>query len=114
MANHKNPLEKELLIKMYKNSSMKLIEFCTLNGVSETAFRKWLTQYDELGIEGLARADKEFKDVLPEGIDKTEEAYKREILRLNIELERTKKNYTVLKHEDGTQEYVRLKAKNSK
>ena len=30
-------------------------------------------------------------DVLPEGIDRTEEAYKREILKLRIENERLKK-----------------------
>lgn len=114
MANHKNPLEKELLIKMYKNSTYKLSEFCTLNNVSDSAFKKWLTQYEQDGLEGLARADKDLKDVLPIGIDKTEEAYKREILKLRIELERTKKNYTVLNKEDGTQVYVRLKTKNSK
>ena len=34
-----------------------------------------------------------FKEVLPEGIDRTEEAYKREILRLRIENERLKKLY---------------------
>lgn len=66
------------------------------------------------GLEGLARADAEIKEVLPEGIDRTEEAYKREILKLRIENERLKKNYTVQTNEAGEQEYVRLKAKNSK
>lgn len=42
-------------------------------------------------MEGLARADSEIKDVLPEGIDRTEESYKREILKLRIENERLKK-----------------------
>ena len=76
--------------------------------------QKWLKQYEEGGIEGLARADAEIKEVLPEGIDRTEEAYKREILKLRIENERLKKNYTVQTNEAGEQEYVRLKVKNSK
>ena len=52
--------------------------------------------------------------LLPPGIDRTEEAYKREILRLRIENERFKKNYTLQMKEDGTQEFIRLKMKNSK
>ena len=76
--------------------------------------RKWIKQYEEGGIEGLARADAEIRDILPEGIDRTEEAYKKEILKLRIENERLKKNYTVRTNEAGEQEYVRLKPKNSK
>ena len=76
--------------------------------------RKWIHQYEEGGIEGLARADAEIRDILPEGIDRTEEAYKKEILKLRIENERLKKNYTVRTNEAGEQEYVRLKPKNSK
>ena len=75
---------------------------------------EWIKQYDEGGLEGLARADKEIKDVLPEGIDRTEESYKREILKLGIENERLKKNDTVQTMDAGEQEYIRLKPKNSK
>ena len=114
MAKHLNPLEKEFLIKQYKSGNQKLSDFCDRAGVSDGAFRKWLKQYDEQGLEGLARADVEIKNVLPEGIDPTEEAYKREILKLRIENERLKKNYTVQTNEAGEQEYVRLKTKNSK
>ena len=115
MGKHYNPLEKEFLIKQYKsNMKIKLSDFCKNNGISDTSFRKWLKQYEESGIEGLARTDAELKDVLPEGIDRTEEGYKREILKLRIENERLKKNYTVQTNEHGEQEYVRLKAKNSK
>ena len=89
---HLNPLEKEFLIRQFKlNGRIKLSYFCTLHNVSDAAFRKWLKQYEENGLEGLARADSEIKEVLPEGIDRTEEAYKREILRLRIENERLKK-----------------------
>lgn len=68
----------------------------------------------KVGLEGLARADAELKDVLPDCIDRTEEAYKREILRLRIENERFKKNYAVRQTEDGQTEYVRLKPKKLK
>ena len=66
-------------------------DFCITNNISITAFKKWLKQYEENGLEGLARADSTIPDVLPEGIDRTEEAYKREILKLRIENERLKK-----------------------
>lgn len=115
MSKHLNPLEKEFLIKRYRsNQRIKLKDFCINNDVSETAFRKWLKQYEEGGLEGLARADKDIQDILPEGVDRTEEAYKREILKLRIENERLKKSYTVQTKEDGTQEFIRLKPKNSK
>ena len=96
------------------NGRIKLSDFCTLNNVSDAAFRKWLRQYEEGGLEGLARADAEIREVLPEGIDRTEEAYKREILRLRIENERLKKSYAVQMNEAGEQEYVRLREKSSK
>lgn len=70
---------------------MRLREFCIVNSVSDAAFRKWLKQYDEGGLEGLARTDADIKEILPDGIDRTEEAYKREIIRLRIENERLKK-----------------------
>lgn len=115
MSKHLNPLEKEFLIKRYRsNQRIKLKDFCINNDVSETAFRKQLKQYEEGGLEGLARADKDIQDILPEGVDRTEEAYKREILKLRIENERLKKSYTVQMKEDGTQEFIRLKPKNSK
>lgn len=112
---HLNPLEKEILIKRYRsNPKIRIQDFCITNNVSVSAFKKWLKQYEEDGIEGLARADKTTLEVLPEGIDRTEEAYKREILKLRIENERLKKNYMLQTKEDGTQEFIRLKPKNSK
>ena len=84
---HLNPLEKEFLIRQFKlNGRIKLSDFCTLK----------------------------IREVLPEGIDRTEEAYKREILRLRIENERLKKSYAVQMNEAGEQEYVRLREKSSK
>ena len=92
MSKHLNALEKEFLIRLYlSNQTIKLSDFCDKHYVSVGAFQKWLKQYNEDGLEGLARADAEIKSVLPEGIDRTEEAYKREILKLRIENERLKK-----------------------
>lgn len=114
MGKHLNPLEKEFLIRHYRsNRRIKLSDFCDANNVSEGALKKWFKQYDEGGLEGLARADAEIREVLPEGVDRTEESYKREILKLRIENERLKKNYTVRTNQTGEQEFVRLKAKNS-
>ena len=115
MGKHLDPLEKEFLIKRFKSSpEMKINDFCDAVSVSNTAFKKWLKQYDEQGIEGLARADAALGEVLPEGIDRTEENYKREILKLRIENERLKKNYAVKALGNGEQVYVPLKPKNSK
>ena len=76
MSKHLNPLEKEFLIRQYKsNTRIKISDFCEANHISTGAFQKWIKQYDEGGLEGLARADSELKDVLPEGIDRTEESY---------------------------------------
>jgi len=50
-----------------------------------------MKQYDEGGLEGLARADAEVKVIVPDGFDRTKESYKREILKLRIENERLRK-----------------------
>ena len=115
MAKHLNPLEKEFLIKQYKlNGQIKLSDFCDIHHISGSAFKNWLKKYNEGGLEGLARADAEVKEILPDGMDRTEEAYKREIIRLRIENERLKKKYAVRKGADGKTEYVRLKMRSSK
>jgi len=115
MGKHLNPLEKEFLICQYKrNTQIKLSDFCSANSISDAAFRKWIKRYEEGGIEALARADSTVPDILPEGIDRTEESYKREILKLRIEYERLKKNYAVVTNENGEREYVRLKEKSLK
>lgn len=114
MGKQLSPLEKEFLIKTYRaKTEVKLSDFCQMNDVSETSMRKWIKQYEGGGIEGLSRAG-EMGDVLPEGIDRTEENYKREILKLRIENERLKKNYTVQKNKTGQTVFIRLRPKNSK
>jgi len=113
MGKHLDPLQKEFLIRRYRGSDVKINDFCEANNVSVGAFKIWLKQYETGGLEGLARADSKTPDVLPEGIDRTEENYKREILKLRIENERLKKNYCVERKEDGEQAYIPLKPKNS-
>ena len=115
MSKHLNPLEKEFLIRRYRsNQRISIKDFCKNNGITEASLKKWMKQYDEGGLEGLARADAQSKEVLPEGVDRTEESYKREILKLRIELERLKKSYAVQTNEDGGREYVRLRPRSSK
>ncbi len=114
MAKHLDPLQKEFLIRQYRsNPDITVTAFCDANNISEGSFRTWLKQYEAEGLEGLARMTKSVGSVLPEGIDRTEENYKREILKLRIENERLKKNYMVKKKENGEQEYIPLKPKNT-
>ncbi len=118
MSKHLNPLEKEFLIQRYKNNpSIKLSEFCDVNNVSVTSFKRWLDIYNAQGLEGLMKGkDCKGNDnppVLPDGIERTEENYKREILKLRIENERLKKNYTVVENENGKKTFIPLRGKNS-
>jgi len=112
MGNILNPLEKEFLIKQYHRSpGIKLGEFCRIHDVSDTAFKSWIKKYESEGLEGLYRS-KKMPELLPEGVDKTAENYKRELIRTRIELERLKKNYTLTQSPDGEQkEYVTLSEK---
>jgi transposase-like protein len=110
-----NPLEKELLIRLFRsNPEINLTQFCKANSVTPQSFRKWMKQYDAAVLEGLARSDKDFQSLLPEGTDPTIENYKREILKLTIENERLKKNYVVRKTKDGEIQMQHLEAKNTK
>lgn len=113
MGKHLNPLQKEFLIRRFRsNPNVKVSEFCDANHVSVGAFKKWLKQYEEGGLEGLARVDAEVGAILPEGVDRTEENYKREILKLRIENERLKKRY-IVEMKDGEPIYIPLKPKNT-
>ena len=97
-----NPLEKELLIRLYRsNPDVGLSDFCRANNVSEAAFKAWLKRYDAEGLAGLYRSRKA-PSILPEGIDENEENLRRELIRTRVELERLKKGYTRIPREDGT------------
>ena len=102
MSNILNPLEKELLIKLYRRSpGVKMSDFCNANNVSVAAFQSWLKKYEKDGLSGLYRS-KKTPTILPEGVDETEESLRRELIRTRIELERLKKGYTRIPREDGT------------
>jgi hypothetical protein len=90
------------------------MEFCRANNISDAAFKAWLKRYDEEGLEGLYRS-KKTPELLPVGVDKTAENYKRELIRTRIELERLKKNYTRSRSPDGKQKgFAILSDKNTK
>ena len=115
MGRHLNPLEKEVLIRQFKsNDRIRLYDFCQANNISMNSFRSWVRKYEAGGLEALARLDKTLPDVFPEGFERTEENYKREILRLRIENERLKKNYVLKTTPNGDREFIRLKEKSSK
>lgn len=91
MSNILNPLEKELLIKLYKRSpGVKMSDFCNANNVSVAAFQSWLRKYEKDGLAGLCRS-KKTPSILPEGVEETEENLRRELIKTRIELERLKK-----------------------
>lgn len=115
MGNILNPLEKEMLIKLFRKSpGVKVGEFCRANNISDAAFKSWMKKYDEEGLEGLYRS-KKTPELLPEGVDKTAENYKRELIKARIENERLKKNYTRIPSEDGKLKgFVSLSDKNTK
>jgi len=115
MSNILNPLEKEMLIKLYRRSpGIKLGEFCRINNVSDAAFKAWIKKYDAEGLEGLYRS-KKMPELLPDGIDKTAESYKRELIKTRLELERLKKNYTQTQDSDGRPTgYVYLSEKSTR
>lgn len=102
MSNILNPLEKELLIKLYMRSpGVKMSDFCAANNVSVAAFQSWLKKYEKGGLNGLYRS-KKTPAILPEGVEENEENLRRELIRTRIELERLKKGYTRIPNEDGT------------
>lgn len=115
MKKHLSPLEKEFLIRRYfNNPDVSLKSFCEANNVSTGSFRKWRSLYSRFGIEGLVKADKNVPPLLPPEVNPSLEMYKKEVLRLRIENERLKKNYTVRTGRDGRKEYIRLRTRSSK
>ena len=115
MKKHLNPLEKEFLIHQYfNNPDVSLKSFCEANNVSTSSFRKWRRLYSQYGIEGLTKDNKKLTSLLTQEESSTLEMYKKEILRLQIENERLKRNYTVRTGKDGRKEFVRLKTRRSK
>ena len=117
MGKHLNPLEKEVLIRRYQaNPNVNIDDFCMVNNISVTAFKNWQKKYSEQGIEGLISkaSGSEITELLPDGIDPTVENIKRELIKVRIENERLKKNYTVMKKETGELVFKALRKKSLK
>lgn len=113
MSKQLSPLEKEFLVKRFlSNPDIKLTEFARANNISDTSLRKWVEIYKNEGIAGFTKGNPEYQ-ILPEGTEETTENYKREIIKLRIENERLKKNYTATENPNGTITYTRLKEKNT-
>ena len=114
MKKHRNsPEERARLVTLFLDSRMSVTAFCEKHGIARYTLYRWLKTYKEKGIDGLlgtpyGRSQK----VAPEL--KTDDELRKEILRLRIENERLKKNYTVQETLDGKMEYVRLKPKSTK
>lgn len=86
-----NPLEKELLIRLYRsNPGIRLSDFRRADNVSEAASKTWLKKYDAEGLSGLYRS-KKTPSLLPDGVDETEESLRRELIKARIEPGRLKK-----------------------
>ena len=107
-----SPEERARLVTLFLDSRMSVTVFCEKHGISRYTLYRWVKIYEEKGINGLlgapfSRAQKISPDL------KTDAELRKEILRLRIENERLKKNYTVRTTPDGKTEYVRLKRKNT-
>lgn len=115
MSHHLSPLEKELLIKEYQaNPNVGLKEFCIAHNLLRCTFQSWLVRYEKYGLQGLYRFNTASGSVLPPDKERTKEEYEKEIMRLRIENERLKKNYTVRRNSNGELEYQVLRPKSSK
>ena len=112
MSKHLNPLEKEFLIRQYKsNTRIKMRDFCEANHISTGAFQKWIKQYDEGGLEGLARADSEIKDVLRRELTERRNPTSVRYSSCELRMNGLKKNYVVQTTDTGEQEFIRLRPK---
>lgn len=105
--------EKERLVIAFLNSSDTQVDFAAKHEICAKSLMRWVAAYKKDGSAGLIRANgKNSKDLVTNLT--TDNELRKEILRLRIENERLKKNYTVRQNEDGTKEYIRLRPKSSK
>ena len=97
--------EKIRLMELYQDSKDTMQEFCDKHGLSRTSLYRILKDYGgQLVEQSLSEAEHVQR----------EKELQLEILKLKIENERLKKNYTVRITEDGKTEYIRLRARNLK
>ena len=112
--NHRySPEERARLVTLFLDSRMTVTAFCEKHGIARFTLYRWLRTYEEKGINGLLGTPYgKNPNVAPEL--KTDAELRKEILKLRIENERLKKNYTVQETLDGKMEYVRLRPKSTK
>lgn len=80
--NKLNPLEKEMLIRLYRrNPNTTMSEFCAANNVSAGAFKNWMKKYDEGGPAAPCRTKEEASLLPGGGVDESEENLRRERIR---------------------------------
>ncbi|MBP5296564.1 MAG: helix-turn-helix domain-containing protein [Bacteriovoracaceae bacterium] len=112
---HLNPFEKEELLKEFKTKAWESIEdFCKAHNVGVSTFYKWSKQYAEEGLKGLSKKLGKNTILERQSHDIAAKDYEEEILRLRIENERLKKNYTVQKTPDGKTVFIRLRRRSSR
>lgn len=92
------------LVELYQLSEETVEEFCEKHNLSRSYMYRLIREYGGQHVDiSLSEADHIQK----------EKELQAEILKLKIENERLKKNYTVRITEDGRTEYIRLKERNS-
>lgn len=97
--------EKIRLVELYLDSEENIDAFCKKQDLSRSTFYRMLKEYNQKPVEqSLSEAEHVQR----------EKELQLEILKLKIENERLKKNYTVRITEDGKTEYIRLRARNLK
>ena len=105
--------EKNRLITLFIEFNETVTVFCEKHGIPSATFYRWLSVYKKDGACGLdGKKNSKFNSIASD--KETETELRKEILRLRIENERLKKNYTVRRRPDGKTEYTRLKAKNTR
>ena len=113
----RSPMEKEKIILEYLNGRVGYRVVARSHDISCEVFRKWIKQYEKLGIEGLqSRTGKctEKRNSRKSKKPQTrEEELERENLKLRIEIERLKKGYYV-KGVGQRKEYISINNRSSK
>jgi len=110
---HASESEKLNIVIKFFNSGLMQRDFCEIHDINTRTLQRWIKQYREQGPESFKAKEDLIASKASESF-RTEQELRDEILRLRIENERLKKNYTVQKSEDGKTEFIRLRAKSSK
>ena len=92
------------LVEFYQLSEEGVAEFSEKHGISKAHLYRLIKKYGGQHTE---------KSLSEEDHIRREKELQAEILKLRIENERLKKNYTVRTTEDGRTEYIRLRERNT-